>query len=1084
MKWSLAELRRRPRRRWPRRVALASLALLGAVVLFGFYGLPGILRARATDELTRLLGLPVAIEAVHTHPFRLSATVSGLVITENNGGPLIAVREATINLGLWTTLGGTLHIEAADIDGLELHVRQRADGTLNLASLKGPANAAPPSEPASPALPPLRIDRASLHGGDIRVFMEHGTEATLVRLRRLSAELLRFDTNSPETLSTFALDATLESGGNLSLRAELAPTLTATTGSLSLSDLNLTLAGPLLRSLVPVTLQSGTASIETRFRAQRDHAAIAGSLTEIQVDVKDLHLSERGDADPFLIVPRFSSRGGSVDLATREVRAGSIAIEGVALAIERGTDGLQPIARLQSALAQRSNPPQAAASGPLPTREPKPVSTTLSAPPVPPRSPPASARPFRVAWESLEIDGPGVRFYDTMAARPIDLRTDRLHLRLGSVDLGAPDQSFPLAIEVTLNGGGSVQVAGEATVAGPQAALDIALTDLPLPAWGPYLEEFADVWLASGRLAAELHATWNAGEGTLKGNTTIDDLSLVDNRANVPLASWKRLALSELSLDYPSFRSRIGAVQLQEPRIHAALRSDGRLNLSLLAKGAADSPANTQPEPPIRPKKPSPLIGTAAARRTASDERTPLTVSIGRVQLERGHVTFSDATSQPAVSITVSPVSGTIERIETASAVAAKVLLDGKLPSEAALRIRGDLQAFGASPAVDLRVDVTQLDLIPFTPYSVRYTGYGIERGRLTLESRIRLARESLDSSQKFTIERLSLSARQPSPQATSLPVPLALALLTDARGRLVLDLPVAGKLTDPSFHIGPTIARTLVGLLTKVATSPFALLGAAFGGGGDELATQGFAPGAAEILESEAQKLATLRRALSDRPGLRLSLTGQFDPALDLAPLRERELARRIDAAARRMLQAAGLPEDTPIDDATRVAALAALFAETFPDVVAAQAAAAVAEGRAADMTASTAPAATPETAGAPAPTESERRTLLARIVRLLQEGLRRPAPAGAPVVPPNPAPPRAEPIAPTPAFAPITPEQMTTQLLAAIEVSPETLAALAQARAETVRRHLIENNGISPERFIVTAVRAGGARVELALQ
>ncbi len=1082
MKWSLAELRRRPRRRWPRRVAFAGLALVVAAVLFGFYGLPGILRTRATDELSRLLGLPVKIAAVQTHPLRLSATVSGVVITENDGAPLISVREATINLGLWTTLRGPLHIQAVDVHGVELHIRQRADGTLNLASLNGPATAAPPPEQASRALPPLRIDRASLHASDIRVLLEHGTEATTARLSGLSVEVLHFDTTHPETLSTLTLDATLESGGNVSLRAELAPTLTAAAGSLSLSDLNLTLANPLLLSVVPMTLQSGSASIKTRFRVQRDHAEIAASLQDIQVDVKDLQLTERGEATPFLILPRFASRSGSVDLATREVRAGQIVIEGIALAIERGPDGLQPLARLQSAWDRRSNPPSVAASGPVPTREPATVSATPSVTPHAPRSLSASARPFRITWESVEIDGPGVRFRDTMAARPIDLRTDRMQLRLGSMDLGAPDQPFPLAIDLTLNGGGSVRLTGDATATGREATVDIVLANLPLSLGGPYLEKFADVWLASGRLGAELHATWTAGAGTLKGNTTIEDLSLVDNQADVPLASWKRLALSDLSLEYPSLRSRIGEVQLHEPRIHAALRSDGRLNLSLLARGAAQSSDHTPPAPTSTPTKPSPSVRSDATRPAPRDERAPLDLSIGRVKLERGHVTFSDATCQPAVSVTLSPVSGTIERIETASPIAAKVSLEGTLPSEASLRIRGDLQAFGRASLVDLRLDLSQVDLIPFSPYSVRYTGYGIERGRLTLESRIRLARESLESSQKFTIERLSLGDRQPSAQATSLPVPLALALLTDARGRLILDLPVAGKLTDPSFHIGPTIARTLLGLLTKVATSPFALLGAAFGGAGEELATQGFAPGEAETLASEASKLATLRRALIERPGLRVSLTGQFDPVLDLAPLRERELARRVDAAVQRMLRVASLPEGTVIDEATRVAALAALFAETFPDVVATQAAAAATAGQAANVTSSTAPAAAPETAPGPDRTEPERRTLLARIVRLFTEGLRRPAPAALPVGPPSAAPPPAAAVAP--AFVSITPEHMTTQLLAAIEVSPEVLAGLAQARAETVRRHLIENNGISPERFVITAVRSGGTRVELALQ
>lgn len=481
--------------------------------------------------------------------------------------------------------------------------------------------------------------------------------------------------------------------------------------------------------------------------------------------------------------------------------------------------------------------------------------------------------------------------------------------------------------------------------------------------------------------------------------------------------------------------------------------------------------------------------------------------------LEGAQLRFSDGAMKPAVTVALNQLSGTIERIDSTSPKGAQVTLEGRLGAESPLRLQGELQAFGPAPSADLRFDLTRLNLVPFGPDSVRFTGYGLDRGHLYVESRLRLAQTALDTLSRITIERLTLGAKQPSPQATNLPVPLALALLTDSRGRLVLDLPVAGRVDDPSFHVGPIIARTLVGILTKVATSPFALLGAAFGGGGEELALQTFDAGSSSLRPSEANRLATLHRALAERPALRVEIAAQFDAAADSGPLRERELARRIAAVVLRLREAAGIAADAPADPALEVTALASLFAETFPDVVAAHAAATAA------AVAPPAPSPSPKADAAPAappPAQANadaREGLLARLLRLLSEAFQRPsspaAPAPASVASSASAPSPAAPAAPASATAPagpdavaaaspgpvagaggppppppITPEQMAAQLLTTLTASDEALQELARARASAVRERLLEGTGLGPERVLIGPVRAGGARAELSLR
>ncbi len=133
------------------------------------------------------------------------------------------------------------------------------------------------------------------------------------------------------------------------------------------------------------------------------------------------------------------------------------------------------------------------------------------------------------------------------------------------------------------------------------------------------------------------------------------------------------------------------------------------------------------------------------------------------------------------------------------------------------------------------------------------------------------------------------------SPDATHLPVRLAVAILKDRNGQILLDLPVEGSLDDPKFRIGKVVVRTLLNILEKAATSPFSLLGAAFGGGGEELSYQDFAPASAVLSPANEQKLDTLAKGLYERPGLQLEIAGSIDPVADRDGLRYNSLEKQI---------------------------------------------------------------------------------------------------------------------------------------------------------------------------------------------
>ena len=178
---------------------------------------------------------------------------------------------------------------------------------------------------------------------------------------------------------------------------------------------------------------------------------------------------------------------------------------------------------------------------------------------------------------------------------------------------------------------------------------------------------------------------------------------------------------------------------------------------------------------------------------------------------------------------------------------------------------------------MDLKASLRDFNLSPLTPYSGTYAGYKIEKGSLSFDLKYLISGMKLDAENKVVIDQLTLGDRVESPQATKLPVGLAITLLRDSDGKINLDIPLTGRIDDPEFSVWRIVLQVIVNILTKVATAPFALLGSLFGGG-EELSYIEFDYGSDRISGTGVKKIETLVKALKAKPALKLDIDGDVD--------------------------------------------------------------------------------------------------------------------------------------------------------------------------------------------------------------
>jgi hypothetical protein len=471
----------------------------------------------------------------------------------------------------------------------------------------------------------------------------------------------------------------------------------------------------------------------------------------------------------------------------------------------------------------------------------------------------------------------------------------------------------------------------------------------------------------------------------LAGDTALDDfransVSLTQSpgfdRNNNQLLSWKTLSLRGLQVGLaPNAAPTVDVRETTLTDFFARVIVDpnGQLNLlSLTKKGEAEANAATaaaaetrsrrglggtttttrgptQPQqrsagapvsaeamvggaPEAAPAAPAPV---AAAPADADTGPKPV-INFGPMSLVNGKIDFTDLFVKPNYSADLSELTGKLSAFssnppkgESGRPALADLELRGKAQQTAALEITGKLNPLAKPLELDITAKMRDLDLAPLSPYSVRYAGHGIERGKMGMDVNYKVAPDGqLTATNKLVLNQLQFGEEvQGAPN--SLPVRLAVALLADRNGVIDVDLPLSGSLNDPQFSIGPLIFKAVVNLIVKAVTAPFSLLTGGLGGGSGESSTIAFEPGSAVLGDAARQSLDKVAKALTDRPTLQMTVVGTASLERERDAYQRQRLRQLAQAEKRRIAVRGGQAgtDVPPVTDAEYPELLTAVY-------------------------------------------------------------------------------------------------------------------------------------------------------------
>lgn len=1045
-------------RRWRRAVLWTALVLV-VLVLFGFFGLPPIVKSQATKRLSAQLGREVTIERVRINPLVLSTTIEGLAIKDRDGGPFIGWRRLYVNFDSFSLFTGEWRFQEIVLDEFAGRVALAPDGTPNFADLL-PAQPAEPAPAAEPGRP-LYIGRLVV--GEARVDFADQSRAQpfATEVGPLTFTLMRFRT-SGDPRAPYSFDARTEAGETLAWRGTLSIAPLRSTGELALGGIALKKYAPYYGDRVGFEVRDGLLDVRGRYEADFSSEKPQLRLAGGELKLHTFQLAAPGAAEPSLILNEFSVEGVDADLARLEATIARVVLAGGQVTVQRDAQGID-LLRLLTPPA--SETPAAAPAAPA-AQPPSPAAAPAATGPAP--------RPaVRVA--ELAVSEFAATLHDRTTPRPAVTKVERLDLTVREFNLADLAHALPVEFQATLAGGGAIKASGTIAIEPLAATMAVDVQRVALTPAEPYVEPFLNIRLAKGHASLAGNARFAENKLNFEGDASVDELLAVDGDRAEDFVSWSSLAVKDLALVSEPLSVEIAEITWTDPTGRVLVHPDRSLNLNTVLR-------RPQPDDKATPEEKAPP--PPAAPPAAGPKTPPPPITIGRVTLQNAGVQLADRSVKPNARLALTELSGTITGLSSAQLARADVDLRGTVDGSAPVVITGRLNPLGEPAYTDLKIDFRNIELLPIGPYVAKYAGYELSRGSLTLDVNFDLEQRKITSANIATLDQFTLGARTNSPDATKLPVTLAIALLKDRQGRIVIDLPVQGSLDDPSFRIGRVVMRVITNLLAKAATSPFALLGAMFGGGGEELGFQLFTAGESTLLPNEIKKLDTVAKALIERPALRLDLEGGYDPAADAVALQRRELERQVRAFVweeRRLADpATPPPAEMQLSAEDRAAAIARMFAAAFPDQWVTTTTGPL-TGQPGSSTAVPPGQAKPPGGG---PTADERSGFLAWLRRIFgrPERAETPpaeAPAARPGQPGAPAPDGAAPEAAGP-----TPEEMEAQLAQRIQIDDEALRELAAARVQAVKDHLLQQGKVPADRVFLVAPAPKGPRVNLQLK
>ncbi len=843
----------------PRRKRFWAILLVLLYTVCGFFLVPVLVNKLVVDTAREKFGREASLQKVRFNPYTLSLRATGFGLIDTDDVKLVGFDEFVVNFQLSSLYHRAWTFREVRLDGAYLYFERFALDDTRLSRLLADADSTPDAEELhskeDSGLPRLLIHDLSLNGGSLDFRDRVPATPVDLNIGPINVSIQELNTlpdqyGQQSVMIQLPGDTTLKWQGNLSL----APL--DSEGELAIENSHLSQTIAYLEAVLPLESMNATMSMSTRYRVKaRQDGNIAVALDDLAVNVTDVAVSGLDPVTKFFSLGSLELSGGKLRYPENEIRFARVHVSEPGLVASLDQAGRLNLLDLkaENSIADSGNDDTDSAS-----------------------------TAWQVEIEKFVLDGGQAEFADNSISPPAAVSLSGL--QFSAENMGNEEgRRIPLKLDGKLSGDGSFGFAGE-VVALPEFSMagQASASDIQLQLVQPYLQQALNLRVENGSLNSVLDVAIDADKTLeISGELAVAGLDITDTVQEEKLLGWDQLEIDRFELDGIARKLRLSSMKFERPFGRFKIYQDMTTNLSGLA-----------------------VPGTPDENDSVDTSGPAWAFVIGGININDASMDFSDLSLPLPFATHITAMDGTLSTMDTSSSEPSNIRLEGQVDEYGLARIEGAMSVFEPVSDTDVTVEFRNLLMSNLSPYSAQFAGQKIDEGKLNLDLEYIIKKGQMQGSNQMILSGLVLGDKVDNPEAASLPLGLAVALLTDSNGVIDIDLPVQGDINDPEFKIGGVIWKAFSGLITKIVSAPFRLLGNLIGVDSEDLGQFQFLAGRSDLTPPELEKIAQLQQALQQRPELRIEIKGPYDsevdtPKLQFFSLREQVVARLDEEAA-----------------------------------------------------------------------------------------------------------------------------------------------------------------------------------------
>lgn len=888
---------------------LSVSAILLVYSILGFLVIPAVLSDQIPKIVDEKFDRNVQIEKISFNPFSMELNLHGFDIKKTDTETFFNFENLYVNIGVVSTITDlSLHIDQVILIQPYALVKRDKQGTFNFSDLLSNKEAEPKTESADKEIFPVTISQIAISEGKLSWQDNFYSQSHQEDIFPLNLNIKDF-TTLPNKQSQLAFSLKFASGGQLNWQGKLKLNPLQSNGHIELKKVNFHRVWELfLQHAVKFEVLKGSELIKADYRLTDTAEGMQIIVNNANIELYEFQLVEKETKDTLFSIPDFKLSGITVNLLNKQIEISTVSAKDAHFKAWLNTDGRLNYQTLFVTANTNTT---------IENEQPQPNPTTTK----------KTDESWNITINQLALNNFSFNFVDKSLPKPayldltaLNVNTTKLSNKQGTI--------IPYQLEVKINESGILNIKGDTVLKPFSSNIQIDAKNIAIKNFQPYIDKFVRLDIISGFFNINAKVALQQQDNApldilLNGNSHIDNLVTRDRISNKDFLNWKQLNLKNIELNLAANSYSIGSIIIDHPYTRVLIRKDKSININDIVKNTDQTNKVTIQNKHNKQSIKNETIAPAP------------TFKIAHFEVTEGITDFSDRSLILPFSAHLNHLKGSVKGISSDQNAVINVILNGTVENLAPVKIKGKISPNQGNS--EFTLDFKSMPLPLMSPYMADFAGRKIEKGNMSLRLKYKIKNKQLTASNSLLIDQLILGKKVDNPEATSLPLGLAIALLEDANGQIKLDVPITGSLDDPEFSIGSIIVDALVNVISKIVTSPFYSI-ASLIGSDEDVSKITFSPGKALLDDKQRNKLDGLVNALSNRPVLKLEIKGAAfsendwpqlqAEALDnlLLQIRADELNKNSDTKV--------LAGHIPQSDKENQRLLADLFIKEFPDL------------------------------------------------------------------------------------------------------------------------------------------------------